>query len=470
MDSSDFTGERLIKVVCWTTMLVALTFLYPQWREYAKSQAMRQQYGCKDLLRCPHQDGNWGSDLGPIRSDAMKEGRLFKLYESQFELYGKTFEENFRGKRLINTIEPANIQQITTLAFDDYCKDPERTKAQAPFLGPSIFSDGPVWKQSRALVKAAFARAEIPDIDHLASFTDRFMELIPGDGSTADMQPLLHRLPSALSFSKPFRKLRDGNKRGEAGWLRLYYDFDKDWKESYKTVHRFIDREVERALRETKNEDEIEKVSTPSRKRYVLLDEMAKQIRDPVKLRYQILGVFLPGRDTASIAVGPGDKPLIFVKLKTLVDFRNVVHETIRLSGPAARVWRVASRDTILPSGGGPDRKSPVFVPKGTAVVMGTWCVHHDRDIWGDDVQDFKPDRWISRKPQWEFVPFLGGPRMCPAQQQVLMHVVYILVRLTQRFESIESRDPVFEYVEKFTMAFESRSGVKVAFRQASAQ
>ena len=98
---------------------------------------------------------------------------------------------------------------------------------------------------------------------------------------------------------------------------------------------------------------------------------------------------------------------------------------------------------------------------------MGTWCVHHSKEIWGDDVNEYKPDRWIGYRPGWEFVPFLGGPRTCPAQQQVLTHAVYILVRMTQTFVSIENRDPVFEYIEKFAMGFESRNGVKAAFKEA---
>jgi cytochrome P450 monooxygenase len=292
-------------------------------------------------------------------------------------------------------------------------------------------------------------------------------------------------------FLEAFAQAQRGvTKRREAGWLRFRYAFDKDWRDSYTLVHRFIDQQVERALKETeKEDDQIDLDSPPARKRYVLLDEMAKHIRDPIQLRYQVLGVFLPARESTSIAVGNtlfqlarhpdiwtqlrrislelGDEPLTFEKLKSLVEFRYVLLETIRLVGPAARVWRVALRDTVLPSGGGPDRKSPVFVPKGTAVVMGTWCVQHDRDLWGDDVEEFKPDRWIGRQPRWEFVPFLGGPRKCPAQQQVLTHAVYILVRLTQRFESIENRDPVLEYIERFTMGFENRNGVKVAFKQA---
>jgi cytochrome P450 monooxygenase len=89
----------------------------------------------------------------------------------------------------------------------------------------------------------------------------------------------------------------------------------------------------------------------------------------------------------------------------------------------------------------------------------------HDPDLWGDDVEEFKPDRWIGRKPLWDFVPFWGGPRICPAQQQVLTHLVYLMVRLTQRFERLENCDPALEYVEKITPSIESMNGVKVAFK-----
>ena len=198
MDQLPFVGVKSGILFAWTLLLVALAFLYLKWQRHVETQGLKRQYGCKDPPKYPHQDRAWGSDLTRLRMDAMKEGRLFKLYESQFELYGKTFEEISRGKRLINTTEPANIQQITSLAFDDYGKVLGRTNAQGPFLGPSIFSDGPIWKPSRALVKPTFTRAEISDIDQLASFADRFMELVPGDGSTIDMQPLLHRLVSGL--------------------------------------------------------------------------------------------------------------------------------------------------------------------------------------------------------------------------------------------------------------------------------
>lgn len=148
---------------------------------------------------------------------------------------------------------------------------------------------------------------------------------------------------------------------------------------------------------------------------------MAKQIRDPIQLRYHVLGVFNPARDTTSRAVGNtifqlarhphiwtklrwislelGDTLLNFEKLKSLVEFRHFVQETIGVCDPAARVWRMAIRDTILPVGGVPDQKSPIFVPKGTPVVLGTWAMNHDKDLWGNDVHGFNPDRWRGANP-----------------------------------------------------------------------
>ena len=128
----------------------------------------------------------------------MKDGHYFRLYESQFERYGKTFEESMRGQKTINTIEPINIQHVAAIAHDDYAKDPKRIRALAPFLGPSVFSDGLIWKRSRALVKPIFARAELSDIHHLAMFADRFIELLPSNGTALDIQPLLHRLVRAI--------------------------------------------------------------------------------------------------------------------------------------------------------------------------------------------------------------------------------------------------------------------------------
>lgn len=62
---------------------------------------------------------------------------------------------------------------------------------------------------------------------------------------------------------------------------------------------------------------------------------------------------------------------------------------------------KVAARDTVLPRGGGPDGKSPIFVPKGRKVFWSSHSMHRRKDIWGQDADEFRPERWESARPSW---------------------------------------------------------------------
>lgn len=89
--------------------------------------------------------------------------------------------------------------------------------------------------------------------------------------------------------------------------------------------------------------------------------------------------------------------------------------------------------------------------------------MHRDSDFWGPDAEVFRPERWGKiRPPHWEYVPFNGGRRMCPAQQMVLTEIAFVLVRVLQTFERLENRDPVSQYEEGFNFTMESRRGVQV--------
>ncbi|THV46440.1 hypothetical protein BGAL_0386g00110 [Botrytis galanthina] len=507
MDVSFYSGQQPLTRYIIVIVVIALVFLWSKLKRSRNIQNLKRRHNCAEPNKYPHQDV-LGTDLARLRAQAVQEGHLFRLYKSQFDTYGKTFSEVWRGTILFNTCDPTNVQHVAALAAEDFGKDADRETAQWPLLGPSIFSDGPAWSLSRDLAKPIFARAELSDLDFFASCVDKFLELIPEKRQTFDIQPLLHRLfldtsmdfifgrslnglqgsPESIKFTEAFTEgLKGVSARRDAPWFQFHYQRlieDPNWKKSYKTVHRFVDEQVKLALQDTAKTDSDDVAS--ERKRYVLLHEMAKQIRDPVALRYHVLGFFAPARDVTSrlvanalfqlarhpsewkklrrISLELGDAPLSFEKLKQLADFRYVLQETVRTVGPAARIWRAAVRDTTLPRGGGEDQTQPVFVPKGSPVVLGTWCMNHDSDIWGDDVEIFRPDRFVGRKMNWEFLPFYGGPRICPAQQQAMTQAAYVLVKLTQKFEVIENRDPELEFLQLIKMGVESMNGAKIAF------
>ena len=126
-------------------------------------------------------------------------------------------------------------------------------------------------------------------------------------------------------------------------------------------------------------------------------------------------------------------------------------------------------RDLILPYGGGADGSSPLWVPKGTHVEPRINLVMTDASYWGADADVFRPERWLGEegaalRPKWEYIPFLGGPRICPAQQMVLTQFAYLLARFVETYARMENRDEVWEYVEDVVFTKRSRNGVKVAF------
>ena len=85
----------------------------------------------------------------------------------------------------------------------------------------------------------------------------------------------------------------------------------------------------------------------------------------------------------------------------------------LRLYPIVAGNSRCAEVDTVLPKGGGDDGQSPLFVPKGQAVQWSLYSMHRRKDFYGDDAEEFKPERWETLRPGWEYLPFNGGPRIC---------------------------------------------------------
>ena len=54
---------------------------------------------------------------------------------------------------------------------------------------------------------------------------------------------------------------------------------------------------------------------------------------------------------------------------------------------------RIPTEDTVLPVGGGSNRKSPIFVAAGTLIVYHVYVLHRREDLWGPDAAKFRPER-----------------------------------------------------------------------------
>ena len=215
---------------------------------------------------------------------------------------------------------------------------------------------------------------------------------------------------------------------------------------------------------------------------------MIKETRDHNDIRNQLLYVFLPAHGATGVALtnvffNLARDPSCYAKLRQeILDAREqatwtcerleslkylqyVINETFRLNPAIGTNTRMALRDTVLPTGGGSSGTAPIYVKEGDRVTMSFYALHRRQDLFGDDADVFRPDRWKTLRPvPWSYLTFGGGPRVCPSQQLALTEVGYTIVKILQRFPVIENRDPGNQFLEVYKITTTSRNGAKVGF------
>lgn len=134
----------------------------------------------------------------------------------------------------------------------------------------------------------------------------------------------------------------------------------------------------------------------------------------------------------------------------------------MRLHPPVPNQARSCLTHTTLPFGGGPDGSQPILIHAGDSVGMNFYALHRNPEIYGPDPDVFRPERWPDLRPSWDYLPFGGGARHCPAQQLALFWVGYAVVRMAMEFKEVRNRDVVMEFKENLKLNLESENGVKV--------
>lgn len=366
------------------------------------------------------------------------------------------------GAMWIGTVEPENIKSILATDFYSYSLG-FRREALYPLLGNGIFTlSGPEWKHSRAMLRPQFSREQVSHTEMVDQHAHHLLNLLEVE-EFIDAQELFHlfTLDTATEFlfgeSANCLTTNTGRRFADAfGYSlrlcsiriilgKLYWAVQsrRFWS-SCKYIHEFVDKYVQRALNATK----------PS-ERYVFIEALTSETRDPVAIRSEALNILLAGRDTtastlsyavwylgmhkecfASLRTAVSDLALTYEDLKACKPLQNVINEVLRLHPIVPMNFRTAIRDTKLPVGN-------IFIPKGTNVFYNPYALQRDPKIWGEDAAEFRPDRWDEHRPKaWEYIPFNGGPRICLGQQFALTELSLVLTRICQRFEDIEILSP----------------------------
>ena len=140
------------------------------------------------------------------------------------------------------------------------------------------------------------------------------------------------------------------------------------------------------------------------------------------------------------------------------------------------------------------------MIRKGEAVGYSVYVMHRMKKLYGEDADDFRPERWDPdvenavnlKNIGWGYLPFNGGPRICLGRESffvLAMHVSrswlqsitnlsiseefalleagYVTVRILQKFRSFEM-DPKWRDVgvgaenQDVTLVVASSDGCRV--------
>ncbi|AOW05845.1 hypothetical protein B0I72DRAFT_139993 [Yarrowia lipolytica] len=506
--------ETLIGAVVFVAVYVAFVKL-DYYRRKAKFETSDMPVAYNGLLGWKglrHMLTVFNNDIGPVG------------WREVFATYGKTLKYYAFPSNTILTYDPDNIKAMLATQFKDFSLG-LRKEALAPSLGYGIFTlDGSSWSHSRALLRPQFSREQISRLESVETHVQEMMSCIDrNQGAYFDIQRLFFSLAmdtatdfllgeavgnlqeilhpemprTGTTFQVAFdRAQRLGSLRiicQEAFWVVGSLFWRRDFNNTNQHIHDYVDRYVDKALLARKEKSEI--YTNPDK--YIFLYELARETTNKITLRDQVLNILIAGRDTTAstlswIFMELAKKPDIFHKLREAIlnDFgtscesisfeslkkcdylRQVLNEGLRLHPVVPVNLRVAVRDTTLPRGGGPQGDKPIFVAKGQKINYAIFWTHRDKEYWGEDAEEFRPERWETTSggalgKGWEFLPFNGGPRICLGQQFALTEMGYVITRLLQEYSdiSIQPSDAAVKVRHSLTMC--SAQGINISLTRA---
>ncbi|XP_052191675.1 cytochrome P450 704C1-like [Diospyros lotus] len=397
-------------------------------------------------------------------------------YQAKVAKTCPTFRLLAPGQSLIYTTDIRNIEHILKTKFEKYSKGQYTQDILRDLFGQGIFAvDGDKWRHQRKLASFEFSTRVLRDFScavfrRNSAKLVRFISELSAADKVFDIQDLLMRCTLDSMFKVGFgvdlNCLERSSKDGSA-FIKAFDDSNElvSWRfvDPFWKLKKFMNTGSEASLKKnvkviddfvhsliSTKKTLLEAQHANNDKEDILSRFLVESEKDPEGmndryLRDIILNFLLAGKDSSANTLSwffymLCKNPLIQEKtarevkqvtgsqcdpasiddfIENITDevlekmhyLHSALTETLRLYPAVPVDGRCAEEDDILPDG--------YQLKKGDDVYYMSYAMGRMPYIWGDDAEDFKPERWLDNngifQPQspFKFIAFHAGPRMC---------------------------------------------------------
>ncbi|XP_004229915.3 cytochrome P450 704C1-like [Solanum lycopersicum] len=380
----------------------------------------------------------------------------------------------FRNK--IYTSDPANVEYILKTNIDNYGKGWYNYSILKDLLGNGIFAvDGDKWREQRKLLSHEFSTRVSRDFSSVV-FRKNVAKLAQilsesaNSNKAVDIQDLFMQssldsiigvafgaeLDNTCGSNEEDKRFIDAFDNANATTTWRYTDIfwkikralnigvEGKLRDNIRTVDAFVYKLIHiRTEQMSKPENHV--LSMQWKKEDILSRLLQITDTDPKYLRDIILSILLSGKDTTSTTLSwfiyvlckyPHVQEKVVQEIKEattektnatdITEFAANVSEealvkmqylhaalteTLRLYPAVPLDPKICFSDDTLPDG--------FSVNKGDVVCYLPYAMGRMKFIWGDDAEEYKPERWLDRdgffRPEnpFKFTAFQAGPRIC---------------------------------------------------------
>jgi len=356
------------------------------------------------------------------------------------------------------------------------------------FMGKNnvVFSNGSEWKHHRTIINPSFGKISL-FMEPMSLKIDEFIDVIETrakmneNGVTVcdDIQKMTLDVLGVCVLGEDYHFMSRGDEDNPLCWYRDIVQFASKYpmralgifnkfpfpstNKAWKAVTKFNNYIKTLFEQHTINPSKYNKKSLIAS----FIDAVNNKSLTYEEARNNITVFFLAGHETTSISMQyilynlskypeyqkrlraeilkqfPGDN-LDYESVKDFEIITNVVNETLRLFSPITFLpGRISTEDSEV---------NGWFIPKGTQIIINIWNIHHSKELWGEDVNEFNPDRFenLNKMQKSAFLAFGGGARICLGQTFSLLEQKIFLIKLLKKFEVSWAPDSSLEISPAF--------------------